>query len=253
MTRNLTSHPHQLPPLLSIEECPDSSRSRAAPVSVNTVNCDGSSALVLATQYGDWSAAKLLLQYGADVNFTGRKKTTPLMGAAGATVFFSDFSHYRGGRDLRDPILASLPAFREEKLQVVSQLLHHGASTDCRTVDGETALSLAAGLGDTETVEMLIDHGARIMMDDGMPDRGLWRWYVTFYSLRNHVVLRGIRCERLIAFRLKMRSKARRSSARDDREYHGGSALDLRDGGTTWEWWQPGEDGIAQRVRFLFW
>ncbi|KAK7949231.1 uncharacterized protein PG986_010117 [Apiospora aurea] len=132
--------------------------------SVDTVNRDGSSVLILATMYGDWDVAEFLLRQGADVNFIGFGNTTPLIEAVSEKTFKPRlFTRDKSGvqRSTTSFVGESLPNFRDKKLQLVSQLLNHGVSTQCRTSDNRTALSVAAGLGDTETVELLVDHGAR--------------------------------------------------------------------------------------------
>ncbi|KAK8139373.1 ankyrin repeat protein [Apiospora sp. TS-2023a] len=202
--------------------------------SVNTVNHHGDSVLILATKYGDWDVAEFLLDQGADVNVIGFESTTAMIEAVSETCFYT--KPYRtkdsAANFIRDECTGfryKFTGFRDKKLQIVSRLLNQGASTHFKSLDGRTALSVAAGLGDAETVEALMDHGAKITMNDTMSDRGLWRWYVTFYQLRTRGVLSSLRCERLLAFRLKTLSKRRRSKRT------GGTALDVRDGGNSWD------------------
>ncbi|KAK8026442.1 hypothetical protein PG991_003498 [Apiospora marii] len=136
---------------------------------VNTINWRGCSVLILAMTYGDWDVGQFLVHQGADINLIGPQDTTALIEAVRPTAFKLDDRWYWDEAD--DYIRDKLPAFRTKKLQMVSQLLRHGASTHCRRYDGRTALSEAADLGDTKTFELLVDHGAKIRMDDAMPDR----------------------------------------------------------------------------------
>ncbi|KAK6815597.1 ankyrin repeat [Apiospora arundinis] len=152
----------------------------------NTVDRHGNSILTLAMQCGLWDMAKALLSHGAEINFVGRTGTTPLIEAV------------RENELLRRPddeypkvlnihrflqFFVSLPLW-EAKIKTVAALLKCGASTHWRTLAGETALSLAANLADARIVRILVECGARIVIEDQIWYRGLWRccWQKVGYT-----------------------------------------------------------------------
>ena len=87
----------------------------------------GETALAMASNYGDLEAVKLLIEKGADVNSVDYRGYTPLMHAA----------------------------YREDApVELIRLLLEKGADVKA-TGEGETALSLAAKRGETETTRLL--------------------------------------------------------------------------------------------------
>jgi ankyrin repeat protein len=92
----------------------------------------GESSLMEAAVRGDVSAAKLLLDQGAEVNAADHRGYTPLLLAAQC--------------DRDSPELVRL-------------LLDRGAGLDA-VAEGETALSLAAKRGETEVTRLLRERGA---------------------------------------------------------------------------------------------
>ncbi|KAK6866350.1 hypothetical protein PG995_002878 [Apiospora arundinis] len=174
---------------------------------VNTVDRHGNSILTLAMQCAKWEMADVLLSHGAEFNFVGRTGTTPLIEAVRAKTM-------RPSVDSNDEISRNnlLPSLRKTKLKTVATLLESGASTHWRTLAGETALSLAANLADAVTVNILVERGARIMIEDQIWYRGLWRWFIIFKILRMCGRLSSRRCSKLLADRLQLLTKTRSSA-----------------------------------------
>lgn len=112
----------------------------AEPGLVTRVSTDGWTALHLAAFFGHAGAVRLLLERGSEVDARSLNtmRNTPLhAGVAG-------------------PLGAD----------GVRLLLDHGADPDARQEGGLTALHAAAQRGDTETVRLLLERGAR----PGLPD-----------------------------------------------------------------------------------
>lgn len=103
--------------------------------SVNSYSADGFTALHLACFFSQPSAAKLLLERGADPAAVAKNVTqvTPLHSAA-------------SGRNM----------------EAVRQLLAHGAPVNARQQHGWTALHSAAQNGSEEMVDALLKHGADV-------------------------------------------------------------------------------------------
>lgn len=172
---------------------------------VNATDRHGNPILSLAMKCGFWNVARALLSHGAQVNFIGEADTTPLTEAVrGRTMRRNAFRYFE-----REERYRFFLNFRKQKLDRVSQLLKHGACTHRRTSAGETALSLAANLGDADTASILIEHGARIAIEDQIFDRGLWRWFSIFKILRMRGKLSNCRCSKLLAARLHLLAKDR--------------------------------------------
>jgi ankyrin repeat protein len=62
-------------------------------------------------------------------------------------------------------------ASSQGKASAVTTLLKLKSDIDARNKAGETALMLAASLGDTKTVQVLIDHGANAALRNKMKKR----------------------------------------------------------------------------------
>lgn len=175
-------------------------------VNVDTVDRHGNSVLTLATRYGIWDVVATLLSHGAEVNSIGDAGTTPLVEAVREQVMIYQ-KYYLLDRPGRASSVSSI--FRKKKLAIVSKLLKSGASTYQRTSAGDTALSLAANLGDAGTVSILVERGTRMAIEDQILDRGLWQWFVVFKLLKMRGKLSNRFCSKLLAARLLLLAKGR--------------------------------------------
>ena len=126
----------------------------------------GDTALTLACSQGDTAIVKLLSDRGADVNSRDLDGGTALIRASrsghGDVVKFllskgGDISPSGGGYLERQLMLAVL----QDDVKRVKFLLGRGAKDESATEDGDTALTLAAGLGHAEVVKALLAQGAK--------------------------------------------------------------------------------------------
>lgn len=89
--------------------------------------------LHIASHYGNEAVANLLIQKGADVNYSAKHNITPLHVAA-----------------------------KWGKLNMVQLLIEKGANIESKTRDGLTPLHCAARSGHEQVVDMLLERGAPI-------------------------------------------------------------------------------------------
>lgn len=117
-------------------------------VDVNARDRDGrgNSALIYAVWNGDVPMVRLLIKNGADAN-VGNSNWTPLMAGAWALGTSKDRS-------------------KKHVLAIIKLLLANGAKINARDGVGQTALSLAAAVGDVATLRVLLRAGAYIHTRD---------------------------------------------------------------------------------------
>ena len=135
----------------------------ARPDSVNECDAIGLTPLQYAACWSQLSAAKLLIERGADVNRA--KSWTPLHYAAAvgqeklAEVLLETDAdiNIRSKADDTTPLHA---ATVKKQAAMVRFLIDHGASLDLATKSGWTACHFAAYEGDVETMRVLLDAGA---------------------------------------------------------------------------------------------
>jgi ankyrin repeat protein len=98
----------------------------------------GATPIFIPTNNGNLDLIKILIRYGADVNYSNNEyKLTPLRNAA-----------------------------RNGYLEVVRFLVEKGAIIDARAADNATALIASCGRGHIECVRFLIQNGANINVKD---------------------------------------------------------------------------------------
>lgn len=116
-------------------------------VDVNARDRDGrgNSALICAVWSVDVPIVRLLLKHGADAN-VGNSNWTPLMTAAWA--------------------MGSSRRSKKDVLTILKLLLAKGAKVNARDGAGQTALSLAAAVGDVAMLKVLLRAGAYIHTRD---------------------------------------------------------------------------------------
>ena len=173
----------------------------AAGVSAMTRDESGVSLLQHCTYYGDVSAIKALLAHGAKLGqlgsdlglggaaFHGHWRLCQFLLESGADVNFADVGN--GETPLHAAICKTDSVVTDRVLQV---LLGYGADPNRRTVagaetggfmrdvrcKGETPLHRAAAFGDANTIQLLLDAGARVDEKDANGDSPLtWAsWYL---------------------------------------------------------------------------
>lgn len=123
-----------------------------------------------AAFHGHWRLCKFLLEQGADVNQRPDPSGETALHAALCTA----------DRVAHDRVVEVLLAYgADPNLATVDGMETGGFMRDCRT-KGETALHRAAAFGELETIDMLIDAGARVEARDAHEDTPLsWAsWYL---------------------------------------------------------------------------
>jgi ankyrin repeat protein len=175
----------------------------------NAVDAKGTHLIEWCAYYGDVSAIKFLLSHGESLQslgtdlglngaaFHGHWRLCQLLLESGADVNSAD-------NDTGEtPLHSALSSTRAAQKQVVRVLRANGADAnrvtkpnvetgafmrDCRT-KGETPLHRAAAFADEETIQLLVDHGAKLEAKDANGDSPLgWAsWY-----LRPDTILRKL-------------------------------------------------------------
>jgi ankyrin repeat protein len=112
---------------------------------------DGATAFLRASQSGDNTLMRLLLQHDADPNIATTNGTTSLMVASGIG-WVEGVTNERSAR---------------ENVEAIKLLLELGADVNAADGDGRTALHGAAHKGRNEVVQLLVDHGAKLDARDG--------------------------------------------------------------------------------------
>jgi N-acyl-D-amino-acid deacylase len=140
----------------------DVERALASGISANSLDTDGTPALMAATLFGDARLVDVLLAHRADPNVKGPDGMTALMWAAddvakarslldhGADVNAAS----EGGRTAL-LIASSYP----RTVDVIRLLLDRGANLRAQDRPGATALALAARSADVDVVRLLVDRG----------------------------------------------------------------------------------------------
>jgi ankyrin repeat protein len=174
-----------------------------------TTTSDGGSLLQWCAYYGDVSAMRFLLEHGENLQalgedlglnaaaFHGHWRLCQYLLEKGAQV------NFREQETGETALHAALSSHRASQHQVVTVLVHGGADPnlatnvgletgafmrDCRT-RGETALHRAAAFACEETIQLLIDAGARIDVKDANGDSPL-SW--ASWHLRPDSILRKL-------------------------------------------------------------
>ena len=131
---------------------------------VNDVALDGSTPLLVATHQARWELAHVLLSRGADPNLEGGAGFLPLHWASG--IFNKGISGGRGAKPEKYQLLGSKGS---GKLELVKDLLAHGADPNLRLAEkpsdagkapGGTAFLLSAQAGERAIMQVLLEAGA---------------------------------------------------------------------------------------------
>ncbi len=134
----------------------------------NYIQSDGYTLLHWAAQEGFVKVAKLLVQYGADVNASDDNQMTPLYNSAGR-----DFKMVKTLIELGADVNKHQPngvalhnAVSWESTEIVEFLLAHGAKPNIADDEGQTPLFFAASAENLEIAKLLIAHGANKTVKD---------------------------------------------------------------------------------------
>uniref|UniRef100_K3X7R1 Uncharacterized protein n=1 Tax=Globisporangium ultimum (strain ATCC 200006 / CBS 805.95 / DAOM BR144) TaxID=431595 RepID=K3X7R1_GLOUD len=126
--------------------------------------------LIPASHFGHLSAVQLLLEFGADQNYSNKKGTTPLMRAAQEgrenVVKFLISKGADACAANNEGMTALMLAAQRGHARIATILIASGSNVNKQTRQGSTALLLAAKRGHTAAVESLLTAGADIFMKD---------------------------------------------------------------------------------------
>ncbi|WP_169307445.1 ankyrin repeat domain-containing protein [Chitiniphilus eburneus] len=130
----------------------------------------GYTALGTAAMLGNWPAAQMLLKAGARIDAPGRDGNTPLHWALVGGQFGMACQLLKSGATLPDPErhptllpLVALSESFEPAALVADYLIAHGYAVDATaTGNRDTALMIAAELGNQALVTVLLKHGADV-------------------------------------------------------------------------------------------
>ena len=130
--------------------------------------------LWMGSYYGHLDQVKSALEQGANPNFKGKGGFTPIVIAArngylDIVQYLLDHGAEMDKRDNSRKKSALLAAAFKSQNQVAEYLMTHGADINAQAINGFTPLHDAAWVGDYQLVKMLVEHGARtdIRNNDG--------------------------------------------------------------------------------------
>ncbi|CAG9813072.1 unnamed protein product [Phaedon cochleariae] len=148
-----------------------------ARASLNTVDGNGRTAVHLAAYAGKTDCLRLLLERGAKVDsWDSSGQVTPLHCASGAgnldclrllVKHGADVNAGLSGPSSKSPLYH---AVQSSIVDCVRELLKENASPNTPQVFSESPLHVAAELGNSETMKLLLDHGAAVDVQCG-PDK----------------------------------------------------------------------------------
>ena len=129
----------------------------------------GATPFWLAASYGDVQIMRILVDGGADPLLTSNDGTTPLMVAAGAD--YVEGQNKYGRRSFS----AYYQALQNRALDAIELCLELGNDINAANEQGQTALHGAVYMGGTLLVPYLVEHGAKM---DVQNERGQTPWFV---------------------------------------------------------------------------
>src|SRR5215475_2751092 len=131
----------------------------------------GATPLMHAAAFGNFQTLKLLLDAGADVNAHNDFNATALLWAARdpdkARLLIERGANVNAqSKQGRTPLM--IASLRRGGSAMVALMLAKGAEINVKNRTGGTALSLAASVGDEETIRLLLAAGADPNVADGI-------------------------------------------------------------------------------------
>uniref|UniRef100_A0A8C9YFG8 Ankyrin repeat and SOCS box containing 15b n=1 Tax=Sander lucioperca TaxID=283035 RepID=A0A8C9YFG8_SANLU len=124
---------------------------------------DGDTSLTLAAEAGLVENVRMLLQHGASPHNTNSRNESPLLIAVRQRSYDMVVALVMGGAFVEQVCLTKWTATHEAAKvgcpAIMMLLLQHGAKVTARGVHGVTPLGIAAEYGNTEALEILIQHG----------------------------------------------------------------------------------------------
>lgn len=144
----------------------------------------GNSALIQAASYGNTALCEMLIAHGADVNYAGYKKHTPLMKATyGSRERCEQLIRHGAKIDAVDEDGDAVVFHQHElKPDVVKLFLEHGVDVNIRNGKSETLLMLAAQKS-PETLRILLDAGADTEVKNKAEDHNAG-WAAIHYAVQ---------------------------------------------------------------------
>ena len=141
------------------------------------VQADGETPLLVASVSGEVDTMRWLLDHGADANVQNRARRTPLHYTASCMRFEATRVLLGRGVDINlQNIADATPLYdllcvnissSEGMVDMVRQLLEHGADTNIPGHRSSTALHLASSFGWAEVAQLLLRYGAKVNEKDG--------------------------------------------------------------------------------------
>ncbi|MEO1972362.1 MAG: ankyrin repeat domain-containing protein, partial [Pirellulaceae bacterium] len=135
----------------------------------NLQTADGTTPLMYAAVRGNAGSVQLLLEHGADPNAVNDAKVTSLIWAAGDLQKVRLLVDHGANLNVQSgfgntPLIVA--AAHADSTRIVEFMLSHGADLNVKNKRGYTALENAISAGNSKTVKLLAEKGAKVITDD---------------------------------------------------------------------------------------